>query len=397
MGIDKTDIDSIYVGDLEELVSNRTQESLRLEYKSTMYGSNDSQKKELLKDVSALANSQGGHLVIGIEEKKGVAEKLVGIVCDDSDKLNQWIEQILRSGLQPSLVGFKIRIIEVEDSKFAVVLRVPKSLRPPHRVAFKGYNRFYARNSSGVHQPDVEELRTMFNFSMEFINRARSFRDQRVALICSGEEDDPVIDEGKLIIHVIPFSSFGGTETLDVGRIKQLQNHFRPISSRYNNPYFNLEGLRMRWGIADGNTGYTQVYRNGTIEAVNAHITQKTDSDGAVISAVVWEQNILDAVNNYVAGLVKLGISGPVTVMICLEGVEGARYVYNNNAMVFDEFEDQVLPSGVLKLPEGVMDNYSSKLDVDRAMKPALDALANAAGLEKCRFYNEENEWIAPR
>ena len=62
MSIEKTDFDSIEERDLQELVDAQVPEGLRLEFKFTNYGKSDSEKRELLKDVSALANSHGGHL-----------------------------------------------------------------------------------------------------------------------------------------------------------------------------------------------------------------------------------------------------------------------------------------------------------------------------------------------
>lgn len=49
--------------DLEQLISSGVQENARVEYKPDVYGSADADKKELLKDVSSLANTFGGHLI----------------------------------------------------------------------------------------------------------------------------------------------------------------------------------------------------------------------------------------------------------------------------------------------------------------------------------------------
>ena len=82
MSIDKIDFDSIEEKDLHELVDAQVPEGLRLEFKSTTYGKSDSDKRELLKDVSALANSHGGHLVIGVKEHEGTASEIIGVNID---------------------------------------------------------------------------------------------------------------------------------------------------------------------------------------------------------------------------------------------------------------------------------------------------------------------------
>ena len=69
MTIDRGEFDSLSQSDLEELTEAQVPEGLRLEYKRELYGNSDSDKREFLKDVTALANSHGGHLILGIEEK----------------------------------------------------------------------------------------------------------------------------------------------------------------------------------------------------------------------------------------------------------------------------------------------------------------------------------------
>ena len=59
MSIDRGDFDAVSEPDLQELVMAAAPEGLRIEYKREAYGNTDSEKREFLKDVSALANSQG--------------------------------------------------------------------------------------------------------------------------------------------------------------------------------------------------------------------------------------------------------------------------------------------------------------------------------------------------
>lgn len=57
------------LADLEQLIKNEIQESLTLDYKaSASLGRDNERRKELVKDVSAFANSAGGQIVYGIEE-----------------------------------------------------------------------------------------------------------------------------------------------------------------------------------------------------------------------------------------------------------------------------------------------------------------------------------------
>lgn len=80
-------IDAITVSDLQALVDARIPEGRRLEYKRDHYGRNDDAKREFAADVSSMANSLGGYLLIGIDEANGFASKLVGVTAENPDSL----------------------------------------------------------------------------------------------------------------------------------------------------------------------------------------------------------------------------------------------------------------------------------------------------------------------
>ena len=52
--------------DIQFLINNSVEESTELEYKRSFAKANKDWKKELAKDVSAMANSNGGIIVYGL-------------------------------------------------------------------------------------------------------------------------------------------------------------------------------------------------------------------------------------------------------------------------------------------------------------------------------------------
>ncbi len=55
--------------DINNLISNKAEEAINLEFKSSdSLGTQEQKKKELAKDVSSFANSEGGIIVYGIRE-----------------------------------------------------------------------------------------------------------------------------------------------------------------------------------------------------------------------------------------------------------------------------------------------------------------------------------------
>jgi len=176
-------VNALTYEDIESLTSAGEPESPVLDYKARIEGA-DRDKKELAKDVSAMANSSGGYVVIGVAEKQG---KPVHPPCGTTrmigqQKVEEWIEQILMSNVaqRPPVV---IRAVPLPDDadRCVVVVNTAVSSRAPHMVTAQGDNRYYRRYFMR-HQyqslPAEEyEVREMFERS----GRLRSETEQYLA------------------------------------------------------------------------------------------------------------------------------------------------------------------------------------------------------------------------
>ena len=61
---------------IQNFITNEVEESLTLEYKAAEgLGKTDYQKKEITKDVSAMANAAGGLLIYGISEHQNLDKR----------------------------------------------------------------------------------------------------------------------------------------------------------------------------------------------------------------------------------------------------------------------------------------------------------------------------------
>ena len=388
MSIEKADFDSIEERDLQELDEAQVPEGLRLDFKLTNYGKSDSDKRELLKDVSALANSHGGHLVIGIEETEGVATNVAGVDIDADAEILR-MEQILRNAIDPPISGIRMRSIPLSIGRKVLLLRIPRSWNPPHRVTAQGTNRFYIRHSAGVHEPSVEELRALFNQSATALERARQFRNNRISVVANGEGHRALSGGGRLFIHIVPTAAFSGMVHLDVEKIHELHKAFRPLGDSGNMPRFNFHGFVNERG-EDQNYGYTQIFRNGALEATKACIVRK-EKDGLFIPGVALEKCIFDHLSPYIDGLRDIGVPPPLIIMFTLEGVEGANYVVREKT--WSEYAP-TLPDDVLFLPECVLEDYGTALEYHKAVRPAFDTLWNTIGYSKSQFFDEKGSWV---
>lgn len=111
MALNDKPLASISEADLQYLLVNKIHESKDIEYKRSLPGNADSDKKEFLADVTSFANTKGGHLIYGIEETGGVPTAIPGLTVPDLDAAIQRLESLIRDGFQPRLTGVQIKAI----------------------------------------------------------------------------------------------------------------------------------------------------------------------------------------------------------------------------------------------------------------------------------------------
>ena len=97
---------------IRELVHNKIEENLHLDYKRLL-SLNDT--KEISKDISAFANSDGGTVIYGVIEKNNKPEQ----IDNSSELLNkskEWLENIITSNINPIIDAIVITPINKPDS-----------------------------------------------------------------------------------------------------------------------------------------------------------------------------------------------------------------------------------------------------------------------------------------
>src|SRR5688572_14622552 len=109
MPIDRTSFDAISDRDLVELIDGSVPEGLTIEYKSRPYDKSHDDRREALKDITAFANSHGGHLVIGIREEDGLPVELTGFSPAEADELQGRLESLMRDGVEPRMIGVRVK------------------------------------------------------------------------------------------------------------------------------------------------------------------------------------------------------------------------------------------------------------------------------------------------
>src|SRR5690242_11383428 len=99
---------------IEEYITQGIEESLRLDYKAAgSLAQNPDKKKEITKDVSAMANSAGGIIIYGMTED-ATNRHLPGAIdpVDRNQISKEWLEQIT-SNIRPKIDGLVIYPVSI--------------------------------------------------------------------------------------------------------------------------------------------------------------------------------------------------------------------------------------------------------------------------------------------
>ena len=180
--------------------------------------------------------------------------------------------------------------------------------------------------------------------------------------------------------------------SLDIEAMQANHMAFRPLGSMGMSPRFNYHGFINEQG-GDENHGYTQIFRNGCLEATMGGIVRERDGRRGIPGQSI-EKYIFEVLSPYICGLRDVGVPPPLIVMFTLEGVGGAHYHVLRNTW---GDEPPPLPDETLRLPEGFLEDYGEDVDHHRAARPAFDALWNAIGYSGSQFFNDDGLWIGER
>jgi hypothetical protein len=115
-------------------------------------------RNEIARDVTAMANAEGGVVVYGVQtDANGVAQEIAGVPPVIT---RDWIEQTIGLEVEPPLEGIAIRQISLADGANVFTLEVPKSTTlAPHQA--KGLFRYFRRyNAQSMAMLD-HEIRDM--------------------------------------------------------------------------------------------------------------------------------------------------------------------------------------------------------------------------------------------
>lgn len=378
------EITKIEASDLQSLVDNAALEGKTLEYKLALPGVKDEQKKEFLADVSSFANASGGDLIIGIlsDGESGVPKDVCGIDTTNVDGEIARIDSMIRDGIQPRIPRFQIHSVPLVSGKIVLVLRFGRSELSPHRVTYKGHDKFYSRSSNGKYPLDVTELRNAFVLSQATADRIRSFREDRISRIIANETPVTLGNDAKIALHLIPLGCFDHGDRFDIFLFQNDPGLLAPIANWGFSKRINLDGFVTYADSRPVPHSYVQFFRNGILEAVDATLLYSGEGDKN-FNSIMLEGEIIKSTRRYLATLKTVGVELPVALFLSLVNVKGYALYHERGPWYLDS---RRIDREILLLPEVQVDSYEMK--PQDILRVPFDALWNASGYVKCL-----NEW----
>ncbi|MBW4080264.1 helix-turn-helix domain-containing protein [Paenibacillus sp. S150] len=118
MSLSRKPIRQLTIDDITSLMGDiPVKEGQNIDYKRDMIRS-----EKLCEVVTSFANSQGGDLIIGIDEVEGIPTEVIGVESVDIDKEELRLRHIFNNGIEPRIAIIDIEFISVDDAKYVIVI-----------------------------------------------------------------------------------------------------------------------------------------------------------------------------------------------------------------------------------------------------------------------------------
>jgi hypothetical protein len=180
--------------EVEILVNLRDKEKVNLELKSIriITSGNKDAKEKLACGIVALANKNGGRLIIGVNDDGTFDGKFAG----NTDDIKEYIHNICRDHISPS-VHFEIQFIESENWDVFIVY-IPKRRNIPHAFISKRNGHEIAERVYYTRTPNGKKLLTDIELEWMFKNQEESEYTNSFRLSLDFDKQLILVGNGKL-------------------------------------------------------------------------------------------------------------------------------------------------------------------------------------------------------
>lgn len=366
-------IENIEITDLNLLISQVVREDQNLEYKREYWGNSDDNKKEMLRDITAMANKYGGYIILGLDEddETNAAKQFMNV--PDADTLRDAIYASCLANISPRLsLKFKILHDEVSEADIILIF-VPNSYQAPHMITFQGKNEIWVRHDRQKTRMSVEEIKEVITKNLNIATKAEEFLKARWETFIQKGHRAPLLVLGALPLNI-------DSEFIDI-KDQQLRELLRRSpNGRYGGAKFDfglnvypgptINGLKI--SIEDYMT--LEIYRNGYLEGeVNINNFLEEGKEKEVKNKVIFSWALVEYIYSFLSQLKQLGdyfgYNGQYLVFVKLFGIQGfglkpyKHKSFMNSVSIWNEFSLEINSIVINEVnPEEITKQLSDRL-----------------------------------
>jgi predicted HTH transcriptional regulator len=185
--------------EIRVLVDRKTAEDQQLDFKSKVWTDNEDGRFELLHDVTALANADGGYLLLGVGTRKDEAGRdlAAGFApVAEAAREAQRIRDICFQHVDPRIQGLEVEPFTIstgQGDSDVVAVHVPPSSSRPHGFAWRDATVFVRRYGAHVRRMPISEIGELLSIRYfpetetsrrltEVVDEVRALREEIVQL-----------------------------------------------------------------------------------------------------------------------------------------------------------------------------------------------------------------------
>jgi len=362
--------------DLQGLVQQKVRERQTLEFKRKSYERKDEDIREMLRDVSAMANAYGGEILLGVETVgDGVASQVVGV--PDGEREAERINSSCLSNIEERIRGLVTWPVLLSNGKHVIIIRIPQSLRLPHMITFKGLNQFWVRHDRQKSRMSVHEIRDACMRVEMLTTQVTEFLEKRLtraATFCASQPSLTVSLTPLLVAKEVV-----NTKEQKLRRILQdcsLNDGLLPSPCITG---LEVKRIKGRWLRLDRN-GHLDLWEDLSGDIIQPNIG---DRSFRVLSGDTLRENVLGLCNLGKAVYEHCGILEPPIVKLDMWNIGGVSLRGGTGRSSYPG-EPHTWSSAHLNLEPMEVDSVN---EPERVVKTVLDRLWEAFGFDEAPFY----------
>lgn len=156
--MDFFEIQDYTIADINSLLANEVEENIHLDYKASgALEKKDDKKYEIVKDVSAFANSDGGIIIYGLTEENHKPKNFDFVNGNVFTK--EWLENIIHQ-VQPHIEGVVIYPLRIDGNieQSIYIVKIPRSDKAPHMARDHRYYKRFNFMSEPMEDYEVKDI-----------------------------------------------------------------------------------------------------------------------------------------------------------------------------------------------------------------------------------------------